>query len=406
MEKFINKSYQINAIIDTPSIQCPPEFLNESAEKSARKFHKSIEEYNVTPLVRLHGLSKKLGLSGVYVKDESYRFGLNAFKALGGSYAVARIICKKLGININGVSFDYFKQDKVRDKIKDIVFVTATDGNHGRGVAWASSKIGCRSVVYLPKGSAKSRVEAIKKAGAETHVTDFNYDDSVKLAAKKAEENGWYLVQDTAFEMYEEVPNWISQGYTTMAGEALEQLEAFGIHKPTHVFLQAGVGSMAGAVLGYYANKFNGNPPTTVIVEPKEAACIYKSKFAGDGKPHTVKGDLKTIMAGLACGSPNCVTWQILDKFASGYITCPDYVSANGMRILANPCENDRKIISGESGAVGVGLLSLIMEKDELSELRKLLGLNKDSVVLLFSTEGNTDPENYNKIVFNLKEDD
>ncbi len=186
----------------------------------------------------------------------------------------------------------------------------------------------------------------------------------------------------------------------TMADEMQTQLEETGVDKPTHIFLQAGVGAMAGGVLGYYVNRFNGEPPITVIVEPNEAACIYKSALANDGKPHRVEGDLNTAMAGLACGEPNTVTWEILRDFASAYISCPDFISANGMRILANPVGLDKKIVSGESGSVGVGLIDLVMRKSELSELKNSLGLNSDSVVLFISTEGDTDPVNYKNVIY------
>ena len=168
--------------------------------------------------------------------------------------------------------------------------------------------------------------------------------------------------------------------------------------KPTHLFLQAGVGSMAGGVLGYFANKYNGNPPITTIVEPKTVACIYKSAYANDGDPHAVTGDLQTIMAGLNCGEPNTATWPILRDFASFYAACPDFVTARGMNLMAHPLGNDRKIISGESGAVGLGLLDLLIKRDEFKEVRKSMNLNSDSIVLIFSTEGNTDPIGYDEI--------
>ncbi|MCY6483043.1 diaminopropionate ammonia-lyase [Clostridium aestuarii] len=395
----VNETYGIKAVVSDIATEGFPKIFNEEVVEGVRNFHASIKGYQATPLVRLDELSKELGVSRIYVKDESYRFGLNAFKSLGGTFAIAKFLCEKLGVDIHDVDFEYFKSQEIKEKIKDIVFVTATDGNHGRGIAWAATQLGCKSVVYLPKGSAQRRVDAIIEAGAEAYVTELNYDDAVRLATQKGEENGWYLIQDTGFEGYEKIPNWISQGYITMADEALDQLKLDGIQIPTHVFLQAGVGAMAGGVLGYYVNKFKGNHPTTVIVEPEQAACIYKSALAGDGKPHNVTGDLNTIMAGLACGEPNTVTWEILRDFAKAYVSCPDYVSANGVRILGNSIGQDKKIISGESGSVGVGLLSLLMVKPELEELKNDLGLNENSVVLFFNTEGDTDPENYKKIV-------
>ncbi|WFA07802.1 diaminopropionate ammonia-lyase [Tissierella sp. Yu-01] len=402
MEK-INKIYGIKAVISDKKANEQPSFLSESETKGVRNFHTTVEGYKATPLVSLDNLAKELGVSKVYVKDESYRFGLNAFKGLGVTYAIAKVLCEKLDVDINSVSFDYFKSPEVAEKIKDMVFVTATDGNHGRAVAWAATQLGCKSIVYMPKDSSLRRLQHIKDAGADASILDVNYDDAVRKSKEKAEEIGGYIVQDTAWEGYEKVPNWICQGYTTMAAEALDQMKLEGVIRPTHVFLQAGVGSFAGGILGYYANIFKAQLPITTIVEPEKAACIYKSALANDDKPHAVTGDLDTIMAGLACGEPNTVTWEILRDFASAYVSCPDYVAARGMRVLANPIGSDEKVVSGESGAVGLGLVSLLMEREELKELKDKLQLDENSVILCFSTEGDTDPDHYKKVVYDGK---
>lgn len=380
-----------------------PAFLGREEVLKVWAFHRAIDEYAVTPLVSLPALAEKLGISKVYVKDESKRFGLNAFKALGGTYAVARLICEKLGISIQNTNFEYFLRPEIQEKIKDMVFVTATDGNHGRGLAWAVNNLGCKSVVYMPKGSSETRLQAIIDAGAKAEISDLNYDDAVRLANDNAKKYGWHVVQDTAWEGYEEIPNWITQGYTTMAEEAIEQLEQDGTHRPTHVFLQAGVGSMAGAVLGYYANIYGENCPNTIIVEPQAADCIYQSARTGEGTPKFVDGDLSTIMAGLACGEPNPITWNILRDFSSAFISCPDYTAARGMRILSSPFGTDARIVSGESGAVGIGILSLIMGKEALAPLRQALQLDETSIVLCFSTEGDTDPEHYRQVIYDGK---
>ena len=381
-----------------------PLFLNEEISNHVRAFHSSISNYEITPLVSLHNLAKKLNIKGIYVKDESYRFNLNAFKSLGGIYAIFKIVCQKLNLDDDKTTFEDLQKPHIKEQLKDMVFLTATDGNHGKGVAFAAAKLGCKSIVLMPKGSVEIRAEAIRQVGAyEVTITDLSYDDAVRKAAIMAKENNWYLVQDTAWDGYEDIPNYITQGYTTMANETYDQLQQYGIEKPTHLFLQAGVGSMAGGVLGYFANKYNGNPPITTIVEPKNVACIYKSALTNDGRPHGVTGDLHTIMAGLNCGEPNTATWSILRDFASFYAACPDYVTARGMRLMATPLGNDKKIISGESGAVGLGLLSLLMERDELSHIRKAMNLNSDSVVLIFNTEGNTDPIGYNEVIYDGK---
>ena len=376
-------------------------FLTEAIVNDVEKFHKSIEGYKKTPLVKLDNLAKKLGVKNVFVKDESYRYGLNAFKGLGGLYAIFRIVCDKLNLDPSSTTFEDLQSEEIKSKLKDMVFVTATDGNHGKGVAWAANKLGCKSVVFMPKGSVLARDKAIESMGNSTvTITDLNYDDAVRKASSLADEKGWYLVQDTAWDGYEDVPNFISQGYTILAIEALDELNELGIEKPTHLFLQAGVGSMAGSVLGYMVNRFDKKPPITTIVEPATVACIYKSALADDSKPHAVTGDLQTIMAGLNCGEPNTATWPILRDYASFYAACPDYVTARGMRVLASPIKDDKKVISGESGAVGMGLLSMLMEKDEFVDIRKDMNLDENSTVLIFSTEGNTDPKGYDEIVY------
>ena len=381
-----------------------PGFLGKAAVNHIRKFHETVPGYRATQLVRLDGLAAKLGVKRIYVKDESERFGLNAFKGLGGIYAVTKVLCRELNLDIREISFDDLRTPEVRNKIKDIVFITATDGNHGRGVAWAAGQYGCKSCIYMTKGTAQSRVDAIKAAGAEeVIVTDMNYDDTVRLAARLAAENGWMLTQDTAWEGYEEIPEWITQGYTTMGAEILDQLRLDGIRKPSHLFLQAGVGSYAGGILGYFSGRFYGQPPITTIVEPVNVACVYESALSGDGKPHAVPGIQETIMAGLNCGEPCLTTWGILRDFSSFYAACPDFVTAKGMRTLASPLGSDQKIVSGESGAVGLGLLALLMERDDLADARKMMGLCEDSVVLLISTEGDTDPVGYYDVVYNGK---
>ena len=206
-------------------------------------------------------------------------------------------------------------------------------------------------------------------------------------------------MQDTAWPGYERIPCRIMQGYGTMAGEAAEQLREAGVNRPTHVFIQAGVGSLAGAIAGYYANLYGENRPKLIVMEADAADCHYQSALAGDGKPRAVTGDLSTMMAGLACGEVNPISFDILKNHADCFISCDDEFSARGMRMLAKPQGGDTAIVSGESGAIGTGLVSAIMEEESLKDLRDALGLDENSVVLLFSTGGATDPENYAKVV-------
>lgn len=376
------------------------DFINKEEIEKIRNFHRSFSEYKVTPLHSLSKLAKELGVSDIWIKDESYRFGLNAFKSLGGSYAIGKYIAKKLNMDISELSFEILNSKDIKEKLGDLTFVTATDGNHGRGIAWFANQIGQKSVVFMPKGSSEIRLNNIIKEGAKASITDLNYDDAVRLATKYADEHNGVIIQDTAWDGYEEIPTWIMQGYVTLIDEAIDQINALDNGVPTHVFLQAGVGSFAGTVQGYLEYVFGNNRPITTIVEPNEAACIFKSAEVNDQKPHAVTGFMETIMAGLNCGEPNTIGWNILRDYSDMYISCPDYVSARAMRILANPLNRDPKVVSGESGAVGLGILSLILEEDGLKEIAEKLNINKDSKILLISTEGDTDPKNYKRIVW------
>lgn len=376
------------------------EWLSVKETEKVRGFHKSVPSYAQTPLVSLNDLAARFGVKGIYAKDESRRFGLNAFKGLGGIYALSRIACETLELSIENTRFEDLKASKNKERLQNMVFVTATDGNHGKGVAWAASQLGCQSHVYMPKGSSELRAQAIRDIGAtEVQITDMGYDDAVRFASKMSREHGWVLVQDTSWDGYEKVPAWIIQGYTTMVYEALESLNEKNI-KPTHVFLQAGVGAMSGGVTGFLASYYGSERPKIVIVEPEGAACIYESARCADGRPHAATGNGKTIMAGLNCGEPCTITWPLLRDYADAYMCFPDYVAARGMRIYASPCGIDVKVISGESGASTMGAFSMVMESPKLADIKERLGLNGDSVVLLFSTEGDTDPVSYRRIVY------
>ena len=378
---------------------CDLRFLSEAEARKIRDFHKSFPMYNPTPLAHLPETARCLGLGDVYVKDESYRFGLNAFKVLGGSFAIGNYLAEKLGKDISEVSYEMLIAPETKEQLGDITFVTATDGNHGRGVAWTANQFQLKSVVYMPKGSAPERLNNIRAEGADASITDRNYDEAVRLANSQAETKGWVMVQDTAWEDYEKIPTWIMQGYGTMGLEAHEQLP----EKPTHIFLQAGVGSMAGAVTGLFSSIYGKDRPIITIVEPNKADCLYRTAEANDGERHFVTGDMDTIMAGLACGEPCSIGWKILADYADHFISCPDYVAAKGMRILGNPAKRDDRVVSGESGAAAFGCVAEIMTNPELSWLKEKLGLNENARVLFFSTEGDTDQENYRSIVWDGK---
>lgn len=369
--------------------------------KKAKAFHESFPQYSNTPLVELKEMSKYLGLGTMKVKDESYRFGLNAFKVLGGSYSMARFIAQKMEKDVSEFPYDVLVSKELKDKFGQATFFSATDGNHGRGVAWAANKLGQKCVIFMPKGTTEIRLKNIQAEGATATIEECNYDECVRMAADAASKvkNG-VVVQDTAWKGYEEIPAWIMQGYGTMA---LESDEQFG-DRPTHIFVQAGVGSLAGAIVGYFSNKYKDNPPIMVIIEASAAACLYKGAVAGDGNIRIVDGDLNTIMAGLACGEPNITSWDILRNHVNCFIAAEDVVAARGMRMLSAPLKGDTQIVSGESGAAPFGVLTTIMLKEEYCELRKKLKLNSDSKVLLFSTEGDTDPYRWKNIVWEAKD--
>lgn len=372
------------------------DFLNLESAKKVQSFHASFPVYKETPLVELKHTAKSMGLGNIYIKDESYRFGLNAFKVLGGSYAIGNYLAKRLGKSITEMPYEKLVSGEIKRELGDITFVTATDGNHGRGVAWTAKQLQQKSVVYMPKGSAEERLMNIRAEGADASITDLNYDEAVRLANSQAEQKGWVMVQDTAWEGYEDIPGWIMQGYGTMGYEAYMQLP----EKPTHIFLQAGVGSMAGAVAGFFASVYGEDRPIITIVEPNKADCIYKTAEAADGKLHFVTGDMDTIMAGLACGEPCSIGWNVLRDYADNFISCPDYAAAQGMRVLGNPEAGDTKVVSGESGASAFGCIAEIMRDKTLVELKNKLKLDENSKVLFFSTEGDTDKENYKSIVW------
>lgn len=369
----------------------------ESARKVVQ-FHQSFPEYSVTPLVDLKNLAQTLGVKSIHVKDESYRFGLNAFKVLGGSYCLGSYIADLLGEDISDLPYDKLIAPETKARTGELTFVTATDGNHGRGIAWTANRLQQKSVVYMPKGSAQERLQNIQALGADASITDMNYDDAVRLANSNAEKYGWVMVQDTAWEGYEKIPTWIMQGYTTMAYEAMEQLQG---EKPTHIFLQAGVGAMSGAVTGFFSDLYGDEDrPVITIVEPNKADCIYRSAAADDGKIHTVTGDMDSIMAGLCCGEPCTIGWKVLHDHADHFISMPDYVAAEGMRVLGAPLGDDTRVISGESGAATTGFVCEVLRNPALYELKERLGLDENSRILCFSTEGDTDKENYRRIVW------
>jgi len=371
------------------------DFANSEIAANVANFHQSLPNYKPTPLIKLVSLADRLGIEELLIKDESQRFDLNAFKILGASYAIAKFFGQRLGLSDDEITFEKILAEQ--SILKKITFVTATDGNHGRAVAWAAEKFGCKSVVYMPKGSSSARLDAIQGVGAEASITDLNYDDTVIHAKQMAQDKGWVLLQDTSWVGYEEVPLHIMQGYFTLMTEYFSQEQKIW---PTHVFLQAGVGSLAAAILAYLFSFTELPTPKFVVVEPQGAPCLYESIRLCGGEPYKVKGDLPTIMAGLACGEPSYLGLRILKAVASAFIECSDDVARRGMKVLGNPLAGDQAIISGESGAVTLGVVYELLSNKQFCKIKDELQITCNSKILLFSTEGDTDPDAYREVVW------
>ena len=342
------------------------------------KFHKSIGNKE-TPLIKLPELAKSLGIRKLLLKDDSNRFGLNAFKALGASYAMSQQIIKYPQID---------------------TFCTATDGNHGRAVAWMAKKLGRKAIIYMPKGTISNRIKVIEEEGAKVFVINEGYDNAVKIANEyvklKNNNSGNYscsLVQDTAWDGYEEIPLDIMKGYLTQTHEITNQTKNENIDL---LFIQSGVGSWAASVITYVMNQWE-NPPLCISVEPHSANCLFES--IKTGKRLSVYSKSPTTMAGLNCESVSTIAWNILKNGLTGSLSISDKLSNEGMKVLANPLLGDPTVIAGESGASGLGALIGLCNSNKLNTFKKNITLNKKSTVLLINTEGATDPLNYKKVI-------
>ncbi|UCE24261.1 MAG: diaminopropionate ammonia-lyase [Candidatus Zixiibacteriota bacterium] len=364
-----------------------------------QSFHRSIPGYQPTPLVRLPALAERLGVAELSIKDESHRLGLKAFKAMGASYAIYRFIKQRwerqLGVQFEAANlFDpgAISQLDLRP------FCTATDGNHGRAVAWFSRLTGQRAVIYIPTGTVRARIDNIRGEGAQVTVIDGDYDETVRRMATDAERNGWHVISDTSYPGYTQIPAWIMAGYTTMFREITEaRLMSGHRHHFTHVFVQAGVGSFAASAAWYYTHQ--DCRPNLVAVEPTQADCLMASIRHGDGQPQVSRGNSQTIMAGLNCGTPSLIAWPLIRDSYSLFLTISDDYVKKAMRQYYYPEGADSRIISGESGAAGLAAVLALLENKNLIRAKQDLNLNSDSRVLLFNTEGDTDPENFATIV-------
>ncbi|MGC1332779.1 diaminopropionate ammonia-lyase [Pseudomonas sp.] len=355
-------------------------------------------DYQPTPLYELTALARSLGVGSILVKDEGQRSSLRSFKALGGGHAVIRLVLQEvgnaLGRRLNAADVDL---PCVRAGAAGLTVTCATDGNHGRAVAAAARVVGCRSVIFVHEGVSQSRADAIEAQGAEVIRVPGNYDDSVEHASRMAAERGWHVVSDTSWPGYESIPTWVMQGYLIMAQEAVAQMQVLG-QSVTHVFLQAGVGGFAAAVSAYLTNALEEAAPKVIVVEPDKAACLHDSAI--NGCATRIAPQEATVMAMLECYEPSLIAWRILAKQASAFVTISDEAGLRAMAAMATPLGDDPVVKGGESGAAGLGGLQTLMAS---AQARQALGLNTNSVVLLFNTEGATDETLYEALLLKAR---
>ena len=344
--------------------------------------------YKETPLHRLENLAQDIGIQQIYYKDESQRFHLKSFKALGGAYAVARQLQKKVEEKTGqSPTIADLLANKHDDIISQAVISCATDGNHGRSVSWGCQMFGCQCIIYIHRDVSEGRKQAMEAFGAKVIRITGNYDDSVKQADTEAKEHGRIIVSDTSYEGYMDIPRDVALGYTVLLAESVRQMQG---DMPTHVFIQGGVGGLASAVCAYFWELWGDKRPRFIIVEPEQANCLQESARAG--KPVVVEGDLDTLMAGLACGEVSALAWQILETGANDFLTINEEAVPATMQLLAQ----DYDIEAGESAVAG--LAALITACND-SALKKQLGLDSTSRVFILGTEGATDPEVYQRLI-------
>jgi diaminopropionate ammonia-lyase len=348
--------------------------------------------YQATPLHRLTHLAARFGVQSIDYKDESQRFALKSFKALGGAYAVFRLIQKAIARQYPGVQATVadILSGRFKETIAALTVTCATDGNHGRSVAWGAQTFGCCCVIYVHQSVSQGRADAIAAFGAEVIRVSGNYDDSVRHAEQQAKAHGWTVVSDTTYEGYREIPIDVMHGYGVMAREVVAEMPT----PPTHVIVQAGVGAFAAAVCATFWLAWGAERPRFILVEPQNAACFFESGLVGH--PVAVAGELDTVMAGLACGEVSPVAWDILRFGVQAYVTLADDFALQAMSLLAEPSAPDPAIVAGETGSVGLGLL---LAAEQSPEMTQLFGLNAHSRVLLLGSEGDTDPVIYQSVV-------
>ncbi|MEP1535536.1 MAG: diaminopropionate ammonia-lyase [Paracoccaceae bacterium] len=350
--------------------------LSERGLKDAKKIICNWPEFGRSPLISLDDFSRALNVSDVFYKDEGSRFGINTFKVLGGAYAVFKYL-------------DASASD-MNELAAKTTFVSATDGNHGRSVAWGTQKAGSNCVIVLPSDVSDGRRNSLIALGAKVITNPGTFDDCVRQAAALANENAWIEVSDTAYEGGGAIPADVMQGYEVATEEAAEQLTL----PPTHVFIQAGVGGFAASVTAFLKRKFGPNRPTIILVEPSSASCCYDS--IERNTPTKSQGSLSTLMGGLACGEVSSFAWEILKEHADAAVKISDVNVVKTMKLLAQPNQCRRKIVAGESAVAGlIGAMSTASN----TGLRDVLKIGEDSRILVYGTEADTDPQLYKKLI-------
>jgi len=367
------------------------ETLGLEGAAEAERYLARRDKHAETPLHALPALAAELGVGAVRIKDEGFRLGLGSFKALGGAYAVTRLVLEEAARQ-RGRAFGIadLQAPEVRAVANRMTFACATDGNHGRSVAQGAALVGATSVIFVHAGVSDARVAAIARFGAQMIRVAGTYDDSVTEAARVSVEKGWTVVSDTSWPGYERIPGLVMQGYTALVREALRQIG----DPPTHVFVQAGVGGVAAAVAGHLAIVFGDRRPTFVVVDPARAACIYETAKAG--RPVKIAHGAPTVMAMLECYDPSPLAWRVLSRAADGFMTVDDAGAIAVMNRLARPAGGDPPIVAGESG--GAGLAGAIRAATD-PEMRAKLGLTASSRLFVINTEGATDPARYAELV-------
>ncbi|PSS61907.1 diaminopropionate ammonia-lyase [Ensifer sp. NM-2] len=378
-------------LYNLPLHEADAETLSLAAAEEVERFLSYRPNHVPTPLRSLGSLAREIGVGSIHVKDESSRLGLGSFKALGGSYAVIRLVLEEAARRLGrAVEVSELGTPEVRSVAETMTVGCATDGNHGKSVAAGAQLVGAKAAIFVHSGVTDERVAAIAQYGAEMIRIEGTYDDSVIAAERICNENGWVVVSDTSWPGYERIPALVMQGYTAMLREAISALP----EAPTHVFIQAGVGGLAAAVAGYFDIVFGSSRPRFIVVEPDRAACVFESARAG----HLVKVDHAepTIMAMLECYEPSLVAWRVLARKADAFMTVGEEDAAETMRRLAQPLAGDPAIVAGESGAAGLaGLLRVLQHPRE----RAALQLDASSRIFVINTEGATDKARYEAIV-------